>query len=260
MFSEHDFRSLSLLFHINSEPWLNLDAYDSEGYEVRTKQITGTGPGVPLPKIGRPDGLSQLLQQRSSCRSYRSHPLDLKRLAEILAGSYGPTRVVRFPNGLEMEARATPSAGGLFPLELYVVCRRIDDLPDGLYHYNLLHHQLIPLRPDVGPESISEFLLAAPFIDHANAVVFLGAVFDRTLQKYGARGYRYILLEAGHVAQNLCLLATERSLGSLCIGGFMDGKINRYIGLDGVTEAVVYGIAVGHPAEKATLKGSSGVP
>ena len=72
------------------------------------------------------------------------------------------------------------------------------------------------------------------------------AVLDRTLHKYGARGYRYILLEAGHAAQNLCLLASERGLASLCVGGFADAAVNRFLGLDPRTEATVYCVGVGH--------------
>ena len=78
---------------------------------------------------------------------------------------------------------------------------------------------------------------------------FLSAVFARTLKKYGPRGYRYILLEAGHCAQNLCLLAAERGLATLCLGGFQDTKLNRLLGLDGTTEAVVYCQGVGYAAE-----------
>ena len=74
------------------------------------------------------------------------------------------------------------------------------------------------------------------------------AVFDPTLRKYGARGYRFVLFEAGHAAQNLCLLATEQGLASLCVGGFMDGALNSFVGLDGRARAVVYCVGLGHAA------------
>lgn len=249
MFPVQDTRSLALLFHVNSEPWLNPDAYASEGYEVHFKEMAGVGRAVPLPKAGPADGLSRLIRARQSCRGYAAKPLELTMLAEMLASAYGPTRLARFPNGLEMESRAVPSAGGLYPIEIYGLCRHVDGLADGLYHYSILDHALEPLRFDVSQAAVSTFLLAEPFVENANAVVFLSAVFDRTLHKYGARGYRYVLLEAGHVAQNLCLLATERGLGSLCIGGFMDSETNRFLGLDGVTEATVYAVGIGHSAE-----------
>lgn len=251
MLPVHDTRSLALLFHLNSEPWLNPDAYASEGYEVHYKQMREIDELVPLPprEVG---GLGNLIARRVSCRAYAAKPLPLAILSEMLAGAYGPTRIVRLPTGVEMDSRAVPSAGGLYPLELYLLCRRVEDLSDGLYHYRILEHGLEPLRGAVSHEEASTFLLAEPFIENANVILFMAAIFDRTLHKYGPRGYRYILLESGHVAQNLCLLATERALGSLCIGGFMDGKTNAFLGLDGTDEAVVYALAFGHPAYAAT--------
>jgi SagB-type dehydrogenase family enzyme len=85
-------------------------------------------------------------------------------------------------------------------------------------------------------------------IEHANVVFFLAAVFQRTQKKYGPRGYRYVLLEAGHVAQNICLLAVEQGLGSLCMGGYADGRLNRALGLSQLEEGIVYSVAVGWPA------------
>ena len=93
---------------------------------------------------------------------------------------------------------------------------------------------------------------------NVNVIVFLAAVFCRSQKKYGPRGYRYILLEAGHVAQTLCLGATERGLGTLCMGGFRDARLNRWLGLDGIDEAVVYSVAIGHPADRAP--DAQGVP
>ena len=98
------------------------------------------------------------------------------------------------------------------------------------------------------PLETAAALLAQPFISNANLVIFVAAQFQRTLAKYGPRGYRYVLLEAGHVAQNLCLLAEERGLTTLCIGGFRDAKVNGWLGIDGMREAVVYGVAVGYSA------------
>jgi SagB-type dehydrogenase family enzyme len=96
-------------------------------------------------------------------------------------------------------------------------------------------------------------MIAAPLVQHANAVVFLSAVFDRTLHKYGPRGYRYILFEAGHVAQNACLLATERGLASLCVGGFIDARVNRLLELDPRVEGTIYCVAIGHPGSGAAI-------
>lgn len=248
MFRVEDGRTLASLFHLNSEPWMNAKAYAEESYDVQYKEMPTVEGGISLPKATAMDGLRSLAAKRCSSRSFSSREMPLELLAEILETAYGPLRVVQFANGLEVEARAVPSAGGLFPLELYVLARNVSCLRDGLYHYNIRHHCLEPLRHDVTQGRISEFLLAQPFVDQANMVIMIGAVFDRTLHKYGPRGYRYVLLEAGHLAQTLCLLATERDLGSLCIGGFMDTKANNFAGLDGVNEAVVYMVGIGYRA------------
>jgi SagB-type dehydrogenase family enzyme len=86
------------------------------------------------------------------------------------------------------------------------------------------------------------------FVEHANVLLFLGAVFARTQKKYGPRGYRYVLLEAGHAAQNVCLAAAEGGLGSLCIGGYLDGKLNAMLGLEDGKAGVVYVVGIGYPA------------
>lgn len=248
MLEATDSRSLALLYHLNSEPWLNPDAYEEHGFEFHFKEMPGIGPSVVLPAPDDKGALLQLIGRRSSCREYAAKPLALDSLAALLAGAYGLTRPVTIPEGLQLMARAVPSAGGLYPLELYVLLQRVDTLDDGLYHYNVVDHALEPLRMGIERTSLAECVLAAPFLENANALVFVSAVFDRTLHKYGPRGYRYILFEAGHAAQNLCLLAAERDLGSLCVGGFRDAALNHLLELDPRTEAVVYCIGVGHPA------------
>jgi len=107
-----------------------------------------------------------------------------------------------------------------------------------------------PFRILQGPlQQLEQILLAEQFLENANLIVFIATVFRRTLSKYGSRGYRYVLFEAGHLAQNLCLLAAERNLGSLCVGGFWDSRVNAFLGLNGVDDAVVYCVGIGHPAE-----------
>lgn len=146
--------------------------------------------------------------------------------------------------------RSVPSAGGLFPLEVYAFVQRVDDLPDGLYHYDVRGHALELVRSCDAFAELQPALYTHPFIQDANVVLCLAAVFPRTQKKYGPRGYRYILLEAGHSVQNFCLCATELELGSLCMGGFVDSRLNRLLGLDPKNEGVVYAAAAGYSAEQ----------
>jgi SagB-type dehydrogenase family enzyme len=173
----------------------------------------------------------------------------LGEAAGLLARAYGISGLNQVPNVPTIFARPVPSAGGLYPLELYAATRDVDGVADGIYHYSILYHRLEQVRPGPVVQEIGTYLLGQYYLQNANLVLFLSAVFARTLKKYGPRGYRYILLEAGHCAQNLCLLAAERGLATLCLGGFQDTKLNRLLGLDGTTEAVVYCLGVGYAAE-----------
>ena len=144
-----------------------------------------------------------------------------------------------------MFRRAVPSAGGLYPLELYVVCNQVEGTKPGLHHFNVRDRTLEYMS---GPFSIADLLprlMQQPFIEHAAAFIFIAAVLPRTLKKYGPRGYRYLLMEAGHAAQNICLRATELDLATLCLGGFSDHQINSLLELDGRKEVALYAIALG---------------
>ena len=243
-----DSRSLSLLFHLNSEPWANVDAYQAATYEVEYKKVSCSSPTVALPLPPETEIL-RASRRRSSCRAFEPRTLALSQLSTLLLGSYGIMRTeTTLLGGSLALMRAVPSAGGLFPLEVYVASQRIEGLPDGLHHYNVRNHALEPLRNEPFFKALQPHLFMYQAIDNANAIVFLAAVFDRTQKKYGPRGYRYVLLEAGHVAQSICLLAAEQQLGSLCMGGYADGDLNRVLGLAPLEEGVVYSIAVGWPA------------
>ena len=241
-----DGESLSRLFHINSEPWSNVEAYrEAQDYEVQYKEMAGIGAPVTLPA---PDDstLLELLSARVSCREYQLRNMSLATLSTILKCAYGITRTAQMPKVGGGYFRTVPSAGGLFPLEVYVLAREVSGVTDGIHHYNLRAHSLELLREGRWFAELEQAMISAPFILNANLIFFLSAVFTRTQKKYGPRGYRYILLEAGHVAQNLCLVAAEQKLGSLCMGGYFDSQLNRFLGFDGIAEAVVYSVAVGY--------------
>jgi SagB-type dehydrogenase family enzyme len=243
-----DSKSLSLLFHLNSEPWANVDAYQTATYEVEYKGITCSSPAIALP-VPPETELLRVSRKRWSCRAFEPKTLALSQLSAILLGSYGITRTEStLLDGSLALMRAVPSAGGLFPLEVYVASQRVEGLADGLHHYNVRNHALEPVRNEHFFKTLQPHLFMYQAIENANAIVFLAAVFNRTQKKYGPRGYRYVLLEAGHVAQSICLLAAEQRLGSLCMGGYADGELNRVLGLAPLEEGVVYSIAVGWPA------------
>ena len=242
-----DGESLSRLFHLNSEPWSNTEAYrEAQDYEVDYKQL----PGAERISLPAPADVTllKLLANRTSCRTYRLTPLPAQTFSTILKCAYGINRSVTVPQLGRGLMRTVPSAGGLFPLEIYVLARAVESLADGIYHYDPRRHAVELLREGAWCAELDNIMITAPFIRDANLIFFLSAVFHRSQKKYGPRGYRYILLEAGHVAQNLCLIAAEFNLGSLCMGGFYDSRLNRFLGFDGLSEAVVYSVAAGNSA------------
>jgi SagB-type dehydrogenase family enzyme len=241
--------SLSALFHLNSEPWLNDEAYQSAAaaQEFKQPEQVLAETALPAPSQGF---LSELLRQRCSCRAYALETLPLSALGDLLAAAYGAVALDEVSNRMKLLRRSVPSAGGLFPLEVYAFLRRTEGLEDGLYHYNVVGHSLqLMRRGDLFP-LMEPVFYTYPFILHANLVVCLAAVFRRTQKKYGPRGYRYILLEAGHCGQNFCLKAAELGLSTLCMGGFVDSDLNMMLGLQQKEEGVVYTVAAGYAAAK----------
>jgi SagB-type dehydrogenase family enzyme len=239
-----DTRSLALLYHLNSLPSPSAEADPTLPWP-RIRETRGSADGVRLPAAGR-SGLLELIGARRSCRKFAAEALPLPDLSALLAGTYGLTGSLSVVEGLDVGLRAVPSAGALYPLDLLVLATDVDGLETGLHHYDSDVHALVPLDIEIDRERLDAAIIASPFVRNAAALVFIVAVFDRTLRKYSARGYRYILLEAGHAAQNLCLLATERGLGSLCLGGFVDVAVNKLLGLDWRVEGVVYCVGVGY--------------
>jgi len=243
MIRSDDPTTLSLLFHLNSEPWLDEDAYRGAAVQHEFKDVPPAAAPTALP-APTPSPLAGLILRRRSARAFAGRPLPLAAVSALASATYGVVELAPMPGGAFLR-RAVPSAGGLYPLELFVFLQRVEGLADGLYHYDVRGHALSPLRPGWPAEALRSVFLTYPFVRDANLVVCFAAAFPRAQKKYGPRGYRYVLLEAGHAAQNLCLAAAEHGLGSLCMGGFMDGGLNRLLGLDPRTEGVVYAVAVG---------------
>ena len=235
---------LAILFHLNSEPWMNQQAYNAPRVPHETQNFENAQDIVQLP-AARSTPLFELIRLRHSCRAFTGAGMTLERFGTLLQQAYGVLGLREDAGGSLHEIPA-PSAGALYPLELYAISQEVTDLPDGLYHYSGWHHRLECLQSGIKLSDLLPNLQEQHYIIGANVLLFLAAVFPRTMKKYGPRGYRYILLEAGHVAQNVCLLAAEQGLGTLCLGGFRDAYFNNLLGLDPRKAGVMYAIAIGH--------------
>jgi SagB-type dehydrogenase family enzyme len=202
-------------------------------------------PFLPLPaaRLG-PATLAAAIASRRSRRSFGPRPLELGRLATLLQVAYGVTAAI---DGTSQELRAVPSGGALYPLELYVVSHRVEGLDSALYHYDPLRHGLEHLRSLESPAGSELSPYGEPLAESA-AVVATTAMFWRSRFKYGARAYRFALMEAGHVGQNLLLAAAALGLGAVPLGGFFDREVDAFLGVDGIHEASLYLVPLGYCA------------
>jgi SagB-type dehydrogenase family enzyme len=202
-----------------------------------------TAPKVHLPSPTRVGSdISMLLESRRSVREYGPEPVELGRLGQLLGWSYGVMN--RDDEGVA-SGRPAPSAGALYPIEIYVCARNVSGLEDRAYHYDPGGHVLEALRMSASTSIVARASLYPEITTTASFMVIMTAVLQRTCAKYGERGYRFALLDCGHVAQNLQLVASAIGLGSVGLGGFIDDELNELLEVDGVNEAVVHTIAFG---------------
>ena len=183
--------------------------------------------------------LSDVIAARRSVRAFTGASLTLAEVSSLFAHTYGITG--------EDGARAAPSAGGRYPLELFLLARNVDGVATGVWHYRPESHELEPWPQKETWERASRALFQQPVLERASAILVVGAVFGRTQVKYGERGYRLILLDAGHAMQNALLAATGLGLGACPLGGFVDDELTDLVALDGMGENVLYCAALGRP-------------
>jgi SagB-type dehydrogenase family enzyme len=196
-----------------------------------TSESGTTMESLPPPETRGSLGLEAALARRSCKRSYTGAPLSRGELGQLLWAGQG-----RSDSG----QRTCPSAGATFPLELDAVA------PDGLWHYEAGRHRLRSLQQTDLRGELAAASLGQHAVADAGADLVIAADVSRTARRYGDRAERYVLMEAGHCAQNLLLQATALGLGAVPIGAFDDPRIDRLLGLPSAQQTL-YLVAVGHP-------------
>lgn len=204
-------------------------------------------PKVPKVKLEPPkkEGgmpLCQAINLRRSLRNFSPKAMTKDVLSQLLWASQGITL-----EAMGFDFRAAPSAGALYPVETYLVIHNVEGVDSGVYHYALRSHELERLKPGDFREAVSSAALDQDMAYSAAAVFIWTAIFERSKWKYSERAYRYVYLDAGHIAQNLALAAVSAGLGTCQIGALYDDEVNSLIDVDGEEESVLYMSAVGHP-------------
>ena len=201
-------------------------------------------PRVKLPDLALDDsGLFDALARRRSVRAYGPEPLALGELGALLWAGAG---ITARQEGFAL--RTAPSAGGLYPIEHYVVANEVEGLEQGLYHYDVLGRALERLYAGDLRLPVARAALDQRIAAEAQAVFVWTAVLERSRWKYGERFLRYVLLDAGHIAENVALAATALGLGTCQIAAFFDEEAADILGVDPDAEPVVYMSTAGRPA------------
>ena len=198
---------------------------------------------LPEPeKLSLPEvPIHQAISRRRSRRSYQDKSLENSELSSLLYYTQGIKRSL--PG--EKSLRTVPSAGARHALETYLYLHRAADLPRGLYHYRAEEHQLALLQEDDLMAEVYRGVLRQKFVRQAAAVFFWAADIYRMAWRYSERAYRYIMLDAGHVCQNLYLVGEIIQAGVCAIAAFDDDYLNNLLELDGREQFVIYAAALG---------------
>ena len=168
--------------------------------------------------------VEEALLNRRSVRDYKTESLSLSEVSQILWSAQG---IADTAEGL----RTAPSAGALYPLEVYLVAANVKDLNPGIYKYNPQNHILQKISEGDKLVEISDASLKQESINNSSAIVVITAIYERTSVKYGNRTERYVDMEVGHVGQNIYLQAVSLGLGTVMVGAFNDEALKKALAL-----------------------------
>jgi SagB-type dehydrogenase family enzyme len=246
-----DYHEASRMYHEIVDPLVLGAARLERSRTMRVSATRSVKRHAHLPFLELPPAdlgqvtLSAAIERRRSIRTFGDRALRLQELATILHAGYGVTASV---GDTPQAVRTVPSGGALYPLELYVACRNVQGIEPALHHYDPLRHGLELLRPLDGGQALDELSPYHELLESSAAFVLVTAMFWRSRFKYGARAYRFTLLEAGHVGQNLVLAVAALGLAAVPLGGFFDRRVDSFLEIDGLHEASLYLLPIGPTA------------
>jgi len=233
-------------FHENTKaPPLSRNYDPKPNYKIYPSAIA-----LPIAKTDvhndKDDGFIQTLLNRKSIREFSQENIGFEDLGRLLSLSFG----FRHDNG-NPPLRTYASAGARYPIEVYVAVLRSDDMEKGVYHFNVKDNSLELVKRGEFSDKLNSFYKNQDEVIPTGypCLVLFSMVFNRTMQKYGERGYRFMLMDAGHMGQNLYLVATHLNLGVVALGAGSDNddRIDNIIGLESSEENVFYSFALGVP-------------
>jgi len=221
------------------DPGMGLNTAQTTRHDMELKS-DGTIT-LPAPKTTGKTSVEDALFSRRSVRTYTKEPITPDNLSRLLWAAQGVTAGA----GGRDELRTAPSAGALYPLEVYAVAGNVEGVPDGVYHYLPREHALQKVCDGDLRRNLSGCALHQSQITDAAVDIVFTAAFERTTAKYGDRGVRYVYMEAGHAAQNIYLQAEAIDLGVCAIGAFYDADVAELLALP-EDEVPIYILSIGN--------------
>ena len=195
-----------------------------EPESTQSRQSKGIGLNLPKPRTVSDTSIEQTLLKRRSIRDYMAEPLNLQEVSQLLWAAQAITET-------KYSFRTAPSAGALYPLETYLVVGLVEDLAQGAYHYIPEQHQIIKVIDGDIRRELALAALSQEWVKNGAISIIFTSIYERTTQKYGERGIRYVHMEVGHAAQNVYLQAVALDLGIVVIGAFLDDTVVKLLNL-----------------------------
>ena len=178
---------------------------------------------LPEPRYESETSVEEVLLARRSVRDYKNEPLTFEEVSQLLWAAQGITD--------KKGSRTAPSAGALYPIEIYVVVGNVDNISEGIYKYKPQEHELVKVAEGDKRIELYNAALSQSAVKNAAAAMVFSAVYERTTEKYGKRGERYVHLETGHAAQNVYLQTVALDLGTVVIGAFDDNEVKKIMNM-----------------------------
>src|SRR2546429_6647796 len=195
------------------------------------------------------DTCFETMHARRTHREFAKGKVSLENVSKLLQTTWGVQGYIQTNVFGRLPYKTSPSGGARHPGEVYLMAISVDGLERGMYHYQAREHRLARLPAKVSPRLASAYCAGQPYFGAAAALFIMTAVFARTMWKYGrARAYRVVLLETGHLGQTFCLTATRLGLAPFTTAALKDSLIEKHLGIDGISESVLYVTGVGVPA------------
>jgi SagB-type dehydrogenase family enzyme len=193
---------------------------------------------LPAPVLHGDTSVEEALYNRRSVREFRDGPITMREASQLLWAAQGTTGTGW------TKGRTAPSAGGLYPLEVYVAIGNVEGIAPGIYKYSPGGHELYKVAEGDKRAELSVAALGQASVKNSAMAIVIAGVYERTTGKYGAQGVKYVHMEAGHAAQNVCLQAVPLHLGTVTVGAFSDDGVRTAMGMRG-DERPLYIMPVG---------------